>query len=229
MLDIFRMVVTAFSMTDKANQVKFLEEIFLVANVSPKVVLGMFFLILSGANIDFLGWKLRWRTYTTKEALLTTRYIELVGKKEFAAAAFDPEHKTYVVYVRSVCSNVSPSSSPLNVYLSQRPQIFGLIAKEASTKVLAKYSNFADNFSLDLASELPKHTKINDHAIELVDGQQPPYGPIYSLGPVELETLKAYIETNLANRFIKPSKSPVGDPILFNQKLNRSFWLCVDY
>ena len=80
----------------------------------------------------------------------------------------------------------------------RRPQISGLIAKEAPAKVPAEYLDFADVFSPDLASELLKHTGINDHIIELVEGQQPPYGPIYSLVLVELETLKAYIETNLA-------------------------------
>lgn len=61
-------------------------------------------------------------------------------------------------------------------------------------------------------------TWINNHAIKLVDGQQLPYGPIYSLEPLELETLKAYIETNLANEFIKLSKSSTDIPILFDRK-----------
>ena len=104
-----------------------------------------------------------------------------------------------------------------------------MIAEEASTKVLAEYSDFADVFSPDLASELPEHTGINNHAIELVDGQQPPYRPIYSLRPVKLETLKAYIETNLTNGFIRPSKSPAGAPILFDRKSDGSLRLCVDY
>ena len=30
---------------------------------------------------------------------MTTRRVELVGKKEFAAAELDPEHETYVVHV----------------------------------------------------------------------------------------------------------------------------------
>ena len=55
MLDTFRMVVLAFSVTDKANQVRFFKETFLVANVSPKVVLGMSFLTLSNADVDFSG------------------------------------------------------------------------------------------------------------------------------------------------------------------------------
>ena len=88
--------------------------------------------------------------------------------------------------------------------------------------VSAEYIYFADVFSPDLASEFPEHTEINNHAIELVDSQQPLYGPIYSLGPVELETLKAYIETNLANGFIRPSKSPAGAPILFDRKSDGS-------
>ena len=37
------------------------------------------------------------------------------------------------------------------------------------------------------------------------------------------------METNLANGFIKPSKSPAGAPILFDQKSDRSLWLYVDY
>ena len=47
------MVVAAFSMVDKANRVRFFEETFLVANISPEVVLGMPFLTLSNADVDF--------------------------------------------------------------------------------------------------------------------------------------------------------------------------------
>ena len=104
-------VVAAFSVVDKANRVRFFEETFLVANVSPEVVLGMPFLTLSNADVDFSSQDLRWRTYTTKEALPTTRRIKLVGKKEFAATALDSEHETYVVHV---CPSVpSRSSHPL--------------------------------------------------------------------------------------------------------------------
>ena len=158
--------------------------------------------------------------------LPTTRHVELVGKKEFAAIALDPEHKTYVVHVASFRSTLLVS---LNIDPFREPQIFGLIAQKAPTKVLAKYSDFADVFSSDLATELPKHTEINTYAIDLEESKQPPYGPIYSLGPVELETLKTSIETNLANDFICPSKSPASAPILFDKKPNGSLCLCVNY
>ena len=141
----------------------------------------------------------------------------------------DPRHKTYIVYVGSISPDASSSSSPLDVYPLKRSQISGLIAKEAPTKVSAKYLDFADIFSPDLAFKLFEHTGINDHAIKLVDGQQSPYGPIYSLRPVELETLKAYIKINLVNGFIRPSKSPVSTSILFDQKSDGFLRLCVNY
>ena len=59
-LDTYKMVVAAFLVTENVNQVRFFEESFLVANVSPEVVLKMFFLTLSGADIDFLRQELRW-------------------------------------------------------------------------------------------------------------------------------------------------------------------------
>ncbi len=77
--------------------------------------------------------------------------------------------------------------------------------------------------------ELPENTGINEHAIELVRDKQPPYRPIYSLSPVELETLKTYIKTHLKTRFISPYKSPTGAPIFFDKKPDGSFCLCVDY
>ena len=174
-LDTYGMVVAAFLMKNKANQVKFFEETFMMANVSPEVVLGMFFLTLSRADVDFLGPKFWWKTYIIKKVLPTTRRVELVDKEEFVAAALDSEHEIYVVHVGLVSSDVLLNSSPLDVYSSQKPQISGLITEEASIKVPAKYLDFADIFSPDLAFELPKHIGINDHAIELVDGQQSRY------------------------------------------------------
>ena len=115
------------------------------------------------------------------------------------------------------------------MYPSQVAQIAVLKQDEAPTKVSSKYTDYADIFSFDLAMELPENTNINEYAIELQDNKQPFYEPIYSLGPVELETLKTYIETYLKTGFIQPSKFPAGAPILFDKKPDNSFWLCVDY
>ena len=103
------------------------------------------------------------------------------------------------------------------------------MANEAPTSISKEYSDFTEVFSSELALKLSAHTRINDHAIKLVDDWQPPYGPIYSLRPVELETLKTYIEINLANGFIRPFKSPARAPILFDKKPNESLRLCLNY
>ncbi len=62
-----------------------------------------------------------------------------------------------------------------------------------------------------------------------MDDRQPPYGSIYSLGLIELETLKAYIKNNLVSDFIWYSKSPAGATIRFDKKPNDSLRLYVDY
>ena len=54
-LDIYVIVVTVFTLTEKTNQVKFFEETFLVVNISLEVVHGMIFFILSSADVDFLS------------------------------------------------------------------------------------------------------------------------------------------------------------------------------
>ena len=141
-----------------------------MANVSPRIVFGMLFLTLSGANVDFLDRELCWKTYTTKKALLTIWRVELIGKKKFAAASLNPEYETFVVYIVALNSVTSLSSFLLNVYLFCKFWIVGLIAKKVLKKVPNKYIKFADIFSLDLVSKLLKHIEINDHTIKLVNG-----------------------------------------------------------
>ena len=101
------------------------------------------------------------------------------------------------------------------------------MAKEVT--VPTKYLDFAKVFLEKSANVLSERTRANEHAIELEKGNQPPYGPIYSLRPVELKTLKTYIKTYLANGFIQTLNSLAGAPILFVRKLNGSLCLCVNY
>jgi hypothetical protein len=82
--------------------------------------------------------------------------------------------------------------------------------------------------SKDRAETLAPHRPI-DHVIDLEPGFKIPYGRIYNLSEVELKTLKAYIETNLANGFIQRSSSPAAAPMLFAKKKDSGLQLCVDY
>ena len=109
------------------------------------------------------------------------------------------------------------------------PSTSCLTQNKAPTEIPPEYADYVEVFSPDLAIKLPENTGINKHAIELVEGKQPPYGPIYSLDPVGLEILKDYIENYLKTGFIRSSKSPAVTPILFDKKLDRSLRSCVDY
>ena len=137
----------------------------------------------------------------------------------------DEESETFGVHVAALEAPLAG----MTIYPSREAQISALIQDEAPIKVLSKYADYANIFSFDLAMKLTKNTGINKHAIELVNGKQLPYRPIYSLGLVELETLKIYIETHLKTGFIRPSKSPAGATILFNKKPDSSLWLHVNY
>ncbi len=77
--------------------------------------------------------------------------------------------------------------------------------------------------------KLPENTSMNEHVIKLIKGKQPPYRLIYTLNPMELKTLKTYIETYLKTRFIQPSKSLAVTFILFDKRLDGSLCLGVDY
>ena len=115
------------------------------------------------------------------------------------------------------------------IEVQSKVQVGALLFNEALIEVLVKYSNYSNVFLAENAAELPENTGMNEHAIELEEGKQPPFGPIYSLGPVELETLKTYIKTNLANNFIRLSKSPARASILFDRKPDGSLRLCMNY
>ncbi len=98
-LKTYGMVVSIFSVSDQDGRERFFEESFLLADVCPDIVLGIPFLTISNADIDFQAWDLQCRSYTTREVLPTTRRVELIGKKEFAA---DPEHEAFVVYIAAL-------------------------------------------------------------------------------------------------------------------------------
>lgn len=67
------------------------------------------------------------------------------------------------------------------IYLLSKAQIAALQQNEAATKVLAKYSDFANVFVFELEMKLSENTGINKHTIELKKGKQPSYWLIYSL------------------------------------------------
>ncbi len=90
------------------------------------------------------------------------------------------------------------------------------------------YKDLANVFSPSNANFLPTH-RDEDHAIKLELGKTPLFGLLYNLSEYQLKTLCKYIDKNLANGFIRPSKFSVGAPILFISKPDGTVRLCVDY
>ena len=111
----------------------------------------------------------------------------------------------------------------MTIYLAQEAQIALLLAKKLT--VLAEYADFVNIFLKESAKMLLEWIGTNEHTIKLEEGKQPLYGSINSLVSLELKIFKTYIETNLANDFIRPSKSPPGALVLFVCKPNGSLRL----
>ena len=153
--------------------------------------------------------------------MLTTQKIEIIGKKEFMTTALNKEDETFVVHI------IALSIVDSGVYPSWQAQISLLDVNEVT--ISFEYADYTDLFLLDSAAKLPEYTGMNNHFIDLIDDKQLFYSPIYSLGLVEIETLKTYIEINLANGFIRPSNSPADASILFICKKDGRFWLYIDY
>ena len=221
-LDTFGMVIADCSVKNKLGRVQFFQETFLLINIGLEVVLEIPFLILSKVDIRFAKQKLGWGIYTAAEALPMTRRVKIIDKRKFTAAALNANNKTFVVHIVALAE---PTTMP--IYSSHQTQVATLMSEK--TEIPAEYSDFSNVFSSDSAAELTEYTKINDHPINLLNNKQTPYGPIYSLRPVELEILKTYIKVNLTSSFIRLSKFSASAPILFVQKKDGSLRLCIDY
>jgi len=81
----------------------------------------------------------------------------------------------------------------------------------------------------EAADALPKHRPY-DCRINLKEGEAAPWGPIYPLSEVELQTLREWLKEMERTGKIRRSTSPAGSPILFVPKPNgRGLRLCINY
>ncbi|MGI4816842.1 MAG: reverse transcriptase domain-containing protein, partial [Janthinobacterium lividum] len=92
------------------------------------------------------------------------------------------------------------------------------------------YKAFAEVFSKPKAEELAPHRPGFDHRIEFKPGAKPRRGRVYRMTDAELKLLKTYIEDGLRRGWIRRSKSPSAEPVMFRSKPHdSSLRLCVDY
>jgi hypothetical protein len=86
-----------------------------------------------------------------------------------------------------------------------------------TTIVPETFQQYVKVLGKELANKLPDH-KPDNHTIDLKDGKQPPWGPMYPLNETELQALWDYLKEILELGNIHLSKSPATVPIIFIPK-----------
>ena len=133
-------------------------------------------------------------------------------------------------------SLVSPST--FSKQIRRGMKAFALIlnpqekSDEASEPIHPKVKDIIEEFKDVFPDELPKGlppSRSHDFKIELTPGAEPIKKGLYRLSTKETEELKSQIQDLLEKGFIQPSSSPWGAPILFVNKNDGGFRLCVDY
>lgn len=154
-LKTFDIISARFLLQDSQKRVWFFEEIFLLVDINMEVGLRMLFLVFSNADFHLGVEKLICKSYIVAEALSTTSWVKLINKTKFAKTALDKNFKTFVVYMEILKAKAS-------IQQLRTVQIAALHWDKAPTKIPSKYSDFANVFSLDLATiKLHKCKKIN--------------------------------------------------------------------
>lgn len=86
---------------------------------------------------------------------------------------------------------------------------------------------FSDVFPEEVPGLLPKRDI--DFTIELVPGAAPVSRAPYRMSVPELTELKMQLQELLDKKYIRPSVSPWGAPVLFIKKKEGTLWMCMDY
>ncbi|GAU46351.1 hypothetical protein TSUD_180840 [Trifolium subterraneum] len=107
--------------------------------------------------------------------------------------------------------------------------VFGSLNLEGGIKLeeLPVVSEFSDVFPEDI-SDLPPEREV-EFGIDLVPGTSPISMAPYRMSASELNELKKQLEELLEKKFIRPSVSPWGAPVLLVKKKEGSMRLCIDY
>lgn len=99
---------------------------------------------------------------------------------------------------------------------------------EIAIQLPKELRDYADVFSPKKADKLPLHRSY-DHEIKITSDKKLPFGRIYSMSRDELQTLRTWLDENLAKGFIRPSSSHITSPVLFVKKPGGGLRLCMDY
>jgi hypothetical protein len=151
-------------------------------------------------------------------ALQLKRALKKPGAKERAflvlVKAIDAQATEAASPDVEVTENSSDVDSPADI-LKSTP-LEGPCNKTKLKELLLKYSHV---WPTALPGGLPPERDITvQHSIPLVPGAVPPAPRMYRLSPLEKAEVEKQVQSLLAKRFIQPSSSPYGAPLLFVPK-----------
>ena len=163
-----------------------------------------------------------------KEARRNNKEVYLCLVREILDTDFTGDSKSSSSSRERVTSEQKQRDSVLNAIAD--PKSSELVNTNSRSSLPAEVDEMIQNYQdvFDFPKHMPPKRKL-EHTIEIEQGTLPKFSGMYKMSPKELEELKKQLTELLEYGFIKPSESPWGAPVLFVQKKDGSFRLCIDY
>ncbi|XP_025661796.1 uncharacterized protein [Arachis hypogaea] len=177
----------------------FVHDLICLPMVGLEIILGFDWLLKNRVLLDFFERTIRFMPERENGAVVATRY-----------------------YLNSVMVHCSGEECQGYILLAAN-----MLGDAQNLDQIPVVRDFPEVFPEDIP-EFPSQRKI-EFAIELVPGAGPVSIAPYRMAPIELEKLKTQLEELLNKRFIQPSVSSWGAPVLLVKKKDGGMQLCVDY
>lgn len=71
------------------------------------MILNMFFLTFSNANMLFAERKLNWWSYILAKTLLTTKRVQIITYKKFATIVLNSIEEVFIIYIAYLGTKIS--------------------------------------------------------------------------------------------------------------------------
>jgi len=184
----------------------------------------------NGRDID-------WECSGSHSSSITTRTRgRLLSHIHFFTEATTPGSRVYLALLRSTDNDddPQPNDDPDSTDSSEHPPPNIPPPTPSPSSPLPPtihsivHDEYPDVFPSSLPSGLPPD-RGDSMRIETDPTADPPFKPVIRLSIAELDELKKQLDDLLSKKFIKPSTSPYGAPVLFVKKADGSLRLCVDY
>lgn len=150
-------------MENKVKQFQYFQEIFLLADISLSIVLGISYLTLQYKN-EFCHSKTQLEVSYYCQASIDHQADKADQKKEFVITIFNFEDETFMVHVASI-------SLDQDIYFFCKAQLVLLFTVKIFIVIFSKYIDFIDIFFPELIVKLLKYTKMKIQPIDLIDDQ----------------------------------------------------------